>query len=81
MVDKIDAITEKIIGSAYLVSNTLGSGFLEKVYQNALFHEILTTDLIVFKQYPVNVWYKGALVGEYFADLMVEENVVVEIKA
>ena len=79
--DEINAITEKIIGSAYIVSNTLGSGFLEKVYENALAIEISKHNLVVIKQQPLNVVYDGLIVGEYFADLMIENKVVVEIKA
>jgi GxxExxY protein len=79
--EEINAITEKIIGAAYTVSNTLGSGFLEKVYENALFIEILKCDLLVFKQQPLQVLYSGQVVGEYFADLLVENKVVVELKA
>ena len=79
--DEINAITEKIIGSAYIVSNTLGSGFLEKVYENALVIEISKHNLVVIKQQPLNVVYDGQIVGEYFADLMIENKVVVEIKA
>ncbi|TKC10286.1 GxxExxY protein [Pedobacter polaris] len=79
--EEINAITEKIIGSAYAVSNTLGSGFLEKVYENALFIEIVRCNLLVMKQQPLQVLYHGEVVGEYFADLMVENKVVVELKA
>ena len=79
--DKINAVTEKIIGSAYIVSNTLGSGFLEKVYENSLAIEISKHNLVVIKQQPLNVVYDGQIVGEYFADLMIENKVVVEIKA
>ena len=79
--DEINAITEKIIGSAYIVSNTLGSGFLEKVYENAFAIEISKHNLVVIKQQPLNVVYDGQIVGEYFADLMIENKVVVEIKA
>jgi GxxExxY protein len=53
--EEINAITEKIIGSAYAVSNTLGSGFLEKVYENALFRELSKCNLLVFKQQPLQV--------------------------
>lgn len=79
--DEINAITEVVIGSAYTVSNTLGSGFLQKVYENALAFEISKHRLIVIKQQPLNVVYDGQVVGQYFADLMVENTVLVEIKA
>ena len=73
-------ITEKIIGSAYAVSNTLGSGFLEKVYENALYIEIRKSGLNVIKQHALQVFYGDEVVGDYFADLFVENEVVVELK-
>ncbi len=79
--EEINSITEKIIGAAYTVSNTLGSGFLEKVYENALFIEISKSNMLAMKQQPLLVMYSGEVVGTYFADLMVENEVVVEIKA
>jgi len=79
--EELNSITEKIIGAAYAVSNTLGSGFLEKVYENAMFLEILKSNLSVLKQYPLHVYYEDQIVGEYFADLIVEDQVIVEIKA
>jgi len=74
-------ITEKIIGCAYTVANTLGSGFLEKVYENALAHEMRKTGLSVQQQVGVSVTYDGMVVGEYIADLLVERNVLIELKA
>jgi GxxExxY protein len=74
-------VTEKIIGCAFTVSNTLGAGFLEKVYENALALEIQKAGLKVLQQYPIQVWYDGVVVGEYFADLLVQDSVAVEIKA
>ena len=79
--EELNSITEKIIGAAFAVSNTLGSGFLEKVYENAMFLEILKSNLSVLKQYPLHVYYEYQIVGEYFADLIVEDQVIVEIKA
>ena len=73
-------ITEKIIGSAYAVSNTLGSGFLEKVYENALYIEVRKSGLNVIKQHALQVFYGDEVVGDYFADLFVENEVVVELK-
>ena len=73
-------ITEKIIGSAYAVSNTLGSGFLEKVYENALYIEVRKSGLNVIKQHALQVFYDDEVVGDYFADLFVENEVVVELK-
>jgi GxxExxY protein len=74
-------LTERIICSAYNVHNLLGSGFLEKVYENALSIELKGCGLSVDQQRPMQVFYKGLSVGEYFADLIVEERVVIELKA
>lgn len=70
-----------MIGCAYTVSNTLGAGFLEKVYENALAYEIRKTGLKVEQQAPVLVRYDGLVVGDYVADLLVEGCVLVELKA
>ncbi|MBW8012010.1 MAG: GxxExxY protein [Chloroflexi bacterium] len=78
---EINLITEKIIGCAYTVGNTLGPGFLEKVYENALAHEIQKASLKVKTQVPVKVYYDNIIVGEYFADLLVEDKVIIELKA
>lgn len=77
----LDALSEKIIGAAYEVSNTLGSGFLEKVYENALVVELRLQGVDVKQQEAMRVSYKGQVVGEYIADLLVAESVVVELKA
>jgi GxxExxY protein len=75
-------ITEKIIGCAYKVHNSLGSGFLEKVYEIALAMELRDGEnLTVLTQHPISVFYRNQPIGEYFADLLVEESVLVEIKA
>ncbi|BAU05921.1 GxxExxY protein [Fischerella major NIES-592] len=79
--DEIDKITQKIIGCAYTVSNVLGVGFLEKVYENALFHELRKAGLRVKQQYNLQILYDSIVVGEYFVDLIVEECVLVELKA
>ncbi|PMB14994.1 GxxExxY protein [Fischerella thermalis] len=79
--DEIDKITQKIIGCAYTVSNILGVGFLEKVYENALFHELRKAGLRVKQQYNLQILYDSIVVGEYFVDLIVEECVLVELKA
>jgi GxxExxY protein len=63
------------------VSNTLGSGFPESVYENALHHQMLKTGLSTVRQYQMKVLYDDILVGEFFADLLVGEAVLVEIKA
>jgi GxxExxY protein len=77
----LDQITERIIGCVHQVSNTLGSGFLEKVYENALAVEVERTGLRVAQQHRIEVRYRDVLVGEYVADLLVEDCVIVEIKA
>jgi GxxExxY protein len=74
-------ITENIIGAAYEVHNTLGTGFLEKVYENALAIELRHIGLRIEQQYPIRVSYKGEIVGDYTADIVVEDKVVVELKA
>lgn len=78
---KDDDLTQKIIGCAYKVHNTLGPGFLEKVYENALRIELEKHGLRVRQQEPISVRYDGQVVGEYYADLWVDERVVIELKA
>jgi len=78
---EINRVTERIINCVYRVSNILGSGFLEKVYENALAIELQQSGLRVAQQHPVNVLYNGNLVGDYIADLLVEDCVIVETKA
>ena len=73
--------TEKIIKAGYKVYNTLGSGFLEKVYENALAIEVRKLGLPVEQQRVVKVFYEGAVVGDYLADLIVDGKVLVELKA
>ncbi len=79
--NNLNQITEKIIGCSYTVSNTLGCGFLEKVYENALAHELKKVGFKVFQQHEIKVFYDGVDVGKYVADLFVEDSVIVEIKA
>jgi GxxExxY protein len=74
-------LTDSIIGGFYKVYNTLGHGFLEKIYENALLIELGSMQLAVSQQHPIKVLYEGATVGEYFADLLVENLVVLELKA
>jgi GxxExxY protein len=76
-----DDLTHIIIGCAYKVHNTLGPGFLEKVYENALRIELEKAGLRVKQQEPIRVVYDGQIVGEYYADLCVDERIVVELKA
>ena len=76
-----ETLTEKIIGCAFDVHNTLGPGYLEKVYENAMRIELAKLGLQVKQQEPVIVYYDGEAVGEYIVDLWVENRVVVELKA
>ena len=78
---KDDDLTQKIIGCAYKVHNSLGPGFLEKVYENALRIELEKLGLNIKQQEPINVTYEGQVVGEYYADLWVDGRVVIELKA
>ena len=74
-------ITDKIIKSFYTVYNELGYGFLEKVYENAMFLELVSTGLYCEKQKQIKVFYNGQIVGEYFSDIIVNSFVIVELKA
>jgi GxxExxY protein len=78
---ELNQLTEKIIGCAFTVGNALGCGFLEKVYENALAHELRKSGFSIIQQYPINVYYDGIVVGEYIADLLVQQCVIVELKA
>lgn len=75
------ALTSKIIKCFYAVYNTLGYGFLEKVYENSLLIELKLRGLKVEAQRQIDVFYADEKVGVYFADLIVEDTVIVEIKA
>ena len=74
-------LTEKVIQCAFAVSNTLGCGFLEKVYENALAHELRKAGLQVQQQHGIIVYYDAVPVGEYTADLLVEGVLLIELKA
>jgi GxxExxY protein len=78
---KHSELTNAIINAFYHVYNTLGYGFLEKVYENALAYELRKRGYRVCQQAPIAVRYDGVVVGEYFADLGVEDAVIVELKA
>ncbi len=78
--DKLDEITEKIIGCAYKVMNELGCGFLEKVYENALAYEIRELGFTVEQQKKIKVFYRKIEVGNYEPDLLVEGLVIIELK-
>ncbi len=74
-------ITDVIIKCFYNVYNKLGFGFLEKVYENALLIELEEAGLSAAKQIPIEVYYKNSKVGNYFADILVENKVIIELKA
>ena len=76
-----EQLTEKIIGASYVVHNELGWGFLEKVYENALKIELQNQGFDVQQQTPIVVKYKDHVVGEYYADMIVENEIIVEVKA
>jgi GxxExxY protein len=78
---KYQELTEKIIEIFYKVYNKLGYGFLEKVYRNAMILEFKKVGISAVTQFPVNVVYDGETIGEYFADILVDNSVVLEIKA
>ena len=75
---KHSELTSAIINAFYDVYNTLGNGFLEKVYENTLVFELRKRGFMVNQQSALNVYYDGLIVGQYFADLLVEDAVVVE---
>jgi GxxExxY protein len=77
----IDDITYQIRGAIFEVNKVLGYGFLEKVYEKALMIQLRNRGLRVKNQLPLKVRYKEQIVGEYFADLLVEGRVIVEIKS
>jgi GxxExxY protein len=79
-IERLNALSERIIGCAFTVANTLGVGFFEKVYENALAIELREAGLSVRQQFPMTVRYHGSVVGEYVADLLVEGCVLVELK-
>ena len=77
----LNNLTEKIIGCAFEVSNVLGCGFLEKVYERALVQELRMVGLNIQAQYPISVYYKKTVVGNFFADILVERSILIELKA
>jgi GxxExxY protein len=78
---KEEELTYAIHGCVYEVFGELGCGFLEKVYEKALVKELRLQGLKAASQVPIRVYYKNAIVGEYFADVVVENNVILELKA
>jgi GxxExxY protein len=77
---ELSEVTAKVIGAAYEVANTLGPGFLEKVYERALVQELALRGVRAEQQVGLKVMYKGEPVGEYFEDILVEGEVMVEMK-
>ena len=73
-------LTESIISCGYTVSNGLGAGFLEKVYENAMVLELCKKGLSVESQKAIDVYYRNQIVGEYYADILVERAVIIELK-
>ena len=78
--ESLDRLSERVIGAVFEVSNSLGAGFLEKVYEKALLRELGLVGITAVSQAPFSVAYKGQCVGEYFADILVEDALVVELK-
>jgi len=76
----LEAVAEHVIGAAYEVSNVLGAGFLEKIYERALMEELSARGVPVKAQAPFPVTYKGKHIGTYSADLLVEDRLLVEVK-
>ena len=77
---EVNELSGRVIGCAFTVLNTLGAGFLEKVYENALAFEVRAAGLSAVQQYGAKVHYKGILIGEYFADLLINDVLLVEVK-
>lgn len=75
-----EAVTSDIINAFYQVYNTLGYGFLEKVYENAMAKELARRGHRVKQQTPIQVYYLNEAVGEYFADIMIEDKIILELK-
>jgi GxxExxY protein len=77
---RLNDLSGRVIGCAFIVLNTLGAGFLEKVYENALAQELRTAGLAVTQQSSIKVHYNDEVVGEYYADLIVENMLLIELK-
>jgi len=76
-----DALVDSIVSCAYKVGRILGCGFLEKVYENALKIELTASGLKIETQKPIKVYYEGQVVGDYYADILVADDIVLELKA
>lgn len=77
----IDDLIQQVIGISYIVHNTLGCGFLEKVYEKTLAIELRKANVFFQEQFPIPVYYQDERIGEYFADLLVERRLIVELKS
>jgi GxxExxY protein len=79
--ETLNHLSKRVIGCALTVASTLGVGFAEKIYENALAHEVSKMGLAAAQQRGIQVWYDGVIVGDYAADLLVEDALLVELKA
>ena len=78
--ESLNALLEQVVGAAYEVSNTLGAGFLEKVYERALAKELSLRGIPVRPQVPYKIIYKSHIISEYIADLVVDDQLLIEVK-
>ena len=78
--EELNALAQQIVGAVYEVGNVLGAGFLEKVYERALVQELRIRGLNAEPQFPIHVRYKGEMVGEFYADILVEGKLIIELK-
>jgi GxxExxY protein len=78
--NRLNELSDEVIGAAYEVSNVLGAGFLEKVYRDALREELRQRGLDAKAEQTLKVQYKGVVVGDYSVDLLVEQELIVELK-
>ena len=76
-----EELSNEVVGAFFSVHNELGPGLLESCYHNALFYELKSQGLNVFYNAPLNVFYKGQSVGEFYADLVVNNKVIIELKS
>ena len=76
-----EELSQRVIGAFFDVYNELGHGFLEKVYENAMMIELLHSGLSAEQRRRINVYYRGELVGEYYADILADNTIIVELKA
>lgn len=78
--EQLNMLAQQVIGAAYEVGNVLGAGFLEKVYERALLQELRSRGFQAEPQYPINVLYKGEVIGDFYADILVEGILIIELK-